>query len=285
MEFLQLKYFCDAAQTENFTRTAEKFSVPVSGVSQSIKRLEKELGNPLFTHSGNRIRLNQTGRIFYNEVKKALDTLEEAAYRVRNLHSREKIAINVHITGFVIISAIEKFHRKYPELSFVTSYDPDAAMQDFDIVITDHIVPGAYVRTEVMEENLVLAYSRKHFPQVENMQTEELGSLPFITSGADSSMEQTMYQVCEELGIAPDVVLQCGDTFFFRRAVVLGLGVAIIPEKTWRGHVSEAVAFKNLGQYSRKVYVYRKDNGNPYLKEFAELLQQEFADRKDLSQR
>ena len=167
----------------------------------------------------------------------------------------------------------------------MTSYDPDAAMQDFDIVITDHIVPGAYVRTEVMEENLVLAYSRKHFPQVENMQTEELGSLPFITSGADSSMEQTMYQVCEELGIAPDVVLQCGDTFFFRRAVVLGLGVAIIPEKTWRGHVSEAVAFKNLGQYSRKVYVYRKDNGNPYLKEFAELLQQEFADRKDLSQR
>jgi DNA-binding transcriptional LysR family regulator len=41
MELLQLKYFCDAAQTENFSRTAEKFSVPVPGVTQSIKRLKR----------------------------------------------------------------------------------------------------------------------------------------------------------------------------------------------------------------------------------------------------
>jgi DNA-binding transcriptional LysR family regulator len=281
MELLQLKYFCDAAQTENFSRTAEKFSVPVSGVSQSIKRLEKELENPLFTHSGNRVRLNQTGRIFYNEVKKVLDTLEEATYRVRNLHSREKIAINVHITGFVIIGAIEKFHRKYPQLRFVTSYDPDAAMQDFEIVVTDQIVPGAYERTEVMEENLVLAYSRKHFPQVAHMPLEEIGTCPFITAAAGSTMEKTMYQVCEELGIIPDVVMQSGDTFFFRRCVTLGLGIAIVPEKTWAGHVGETVAFRNIGPYKRKVYVYRKNNGNPYLQEFADLLQQEFAQRTE----
>ncbi len=282
MELLQLKYFCDAAQTENFSRTAEKFSVPVSGISQSIKRLEKELGNPLFTHTGNRIRLNQTGKIFYNQAKTALDTLEEAAYRVKNLHARERISINVHITGFVIVGAIEKFHRKYPELRFVTNYDPDAAMQDFEIVITDQIVPGAYVRTEVMEENLVLAYSRKHFPQVETMALEELGSCPFITTAAGSTMEQTMYKVCEELGIIPDVVMQSGDTFFFRRCVTLGLGVAIVPEKTWRGHVADTVAFKKLGHFSRKVYVYWKNNGNPYLREFAVLLQQEFANRDDM---
>lgn len=281
MELLQLKYFCDAAQTENFSRTAETFTVPVSSVSQSIKRLEKELGNPLFTHSGNRIRLNQTGKVFYNEAKKALDTLEEAAYRVKNLHSRKKIAINVHITAFVVVQVIEKFHRKYPDLSFVTSYDPDAAMQDFEIVITDQVVPGAYERTEVIEENLVLAYSRKHFPQVEHMAPEELGSCPFVTAAAGSHMEQSMYKVCDDLGIIPDVVMQSGDTFFFRRCVTLGLGVAIVPEKTWKGHVGENVAFKELGDYKYKVYVYRKDNENPYLKEFAALLEKEFAMRSE----
>jgi len=78
------------------------------------------------------------------------------------------------------------------------------------------------------------------------------------------------------------VVMQSGDTFFFRRCVTLGLGVAIVPEKTWRGHVGNTVAFKKLGHFSRKVYVYRKNNGNPYLKEFAVLLQQEFANRDDI---
>ena len=48
MELLQLKYFCDAAQSENFSKTAKKFGVPTSNISQSVKRLEKELSTPLF---------------------------------------------------------------------------------------------------------------------------------------------------------------------------------------------------------------------------------------------
>jgi chromosome segregation protein len=43
MEILQLKYFCDAVQTQNFSKTAKKFLVPPSNISQTIKRLEKEL--------------------------------------------------------------------------------------------------------------------------------------------------------------------------------------------------------------------------------------------------
>ena len=43
MELLQLKYFRDAAETENFSATAKNFGVPASDISQSIKRLEKEL--------------------------------------------------------------------------------------------------------------------------------------------------------------------------------------------------------------------------------------------------
>ena len=48
MELLQLKYFKDAALTENFSHTAKNFYVPQSAVSQSIKRLETELGVELF---------------------------------------------------------------------------------------------------------------------------------------------------------------------------------------------------------------------------------------------
>ncbi len=48
MEVLQLRYFCDSARTQNFSLTAKKFMVPPSAVSQSIRRLEKELGFVLF---------------------------------------------------------------------------------------------------------------------------------------------------------------------------------------------------------------------------------------------
>ena len=78
MELLQLKYFCDAAETENFSKTAEKYLVPTSNISQSIKRLEKELDTELFEHRANRIRLNEDGRQFYSDVSKALILLENA---------------------------------------------------------------------------------------------------------------------------------------------------------------------------------------------------------------
>ena len=57
MELLQLKYFCNAAETENLSKTAKKYLVPTSNISQSIKRLEKELGCELFEHSTNKITL------------------------------------------------------------------------------------------------------------------------------------------------------------------------------------------------------------------------------------
>ena len=65
MELLQLLYFCDAAETQNFSGTARKYNVPTTGISQSIKRLEKELGVLLFDRTSNGISLNKRGKDFY----------------------------------------------------------------------------------------------------------------------------------------------------------------------------------------------------------------------------
>ena len=45
MNLRELEYFYETAQTQNISRTAEKFLVPASTVSTAIKKLEKELEN------------------------------------------------------------------------------------------------------------------------------------------------------------------------------------------------------------------------------------------------
>ena len=55
MEILQLQYFCEAARHQNFSRAAEKFQVPVSGVSFSVKRLELPLSQFLFRRGTSRL--------------------------------------------------------------------------------------------------------------------------------------------------------------------------------------------------------------------------------------
>ena len=69
MELLQLMYFCDAAEEENFSHTAQKYQVPPSNISQSVKRLEAELGVKLFDRSANRIR-RQRRRYRYCQMQK-----------------------------------------------------------------------------------------------------------------------------------------------------------------------------------------------------------------------
>ena len=51
MELLQLQYFCNAAETENFSKTANNYNVPTSNISQCIRRLENELNTTLFDRS------------------------------------------------------------------------------------------------------------------------------------------------------------------------------------------------------------------------------------------
>ena len=85
MDLLQLTYFCSAAKTQNFSKTAELFFVPPSNVSQTVKRLETELGARLFVRESNKIALNETGKKFFNKISKALTLIEEGKAEVKSL--------------------------------------------------------------------------------------------------------------------------------------------------------------------------------------------------------
>lgn len=78
MERLQLICFCHAAKTESFAQTAREYRVPAAGISQSIKRLENEIGASLFDRSANGVKRNKCGRILYKNAKSALSMLGDA---------------------------------------------------------------------------------------------------------------------------------------------------------------------------------------------------------------
>ena len=161
MEILQLKYFCDAAQTQNFSKTAKKFLVPPSNISQTIKRLEAELETPLFERRANKIVLNDSGLLFYKNAKSALDLLENAKKSLKNSLKTETIKINIHITRRVVMEVIENFRKMHPEIYFITVHSTDDASDEFDIIVTDKELDLPYLKTKAAEENFLLAYNKQ----------------------------------------------------------------------------------------------------------------------------
>ena len=97
MELLQLKYFSVAAAQEHITKAAEILHIAQPALTQSIKRLEEELGVKLFDRRGRNIVLNKTGQIFYKRITPILADLENIPDEIRELAGifRRTIHMNV----------------------------------------------------------------------------------------------------------------------------------------------------------------------------------------------
>lgn len=276
MELLQLKYFCDAAQTENFSKTAKKFLVPPSNISQSIKRLETELNTPLFDRHSNKIRLNESGLEFFKSAKSALDLLQKAKDSLTDSEKTETIKTNININRRVVMEAVEDFRKLYPQVYFITMHNAHNSSDEFDIIVTDKELNLPYLKTKAAEEKFLLAYN-KNFFNFKNCSAEEMKHLPFITMGSGNSCHEATVNICNSLGFSPHIVLQSEDPFYIRKCIELGLGISLVPEISWRGQFLDNIAFKTVGDHKRNVYIYKKYSKSEYLDKFYHMLMQKFS--------
>ncbi|MCQ2477611.1 MAG: LysR family transcriptional regulator [Clostridia bacterium] len=277
MEILQLKYFCDAAQTQNFSKTAKKFLVPPSNISQTIKRLEKEVETPLFERYANKIKLNDAGLLFYKNAKTALDILENAEKTLRKLQETNTININICICRRIVMEVIEAFRKTHPEVSFITTHNNDQISDEFDIIVTDKELDLPYSKIKAAEENFLLAYNKNKFVFNNDIIPLELENAPFITMNKGSSLYANSLKICNRLGFNPHIVLQSEDPFYIRKCVELGLGIAIVPELSWHRQFSEEITLKNIGEIKRKIYIYKKYAANKYIDDFSTMLIEHFS--------
>lgn len=76
MNLSQLQYFCKLAELQHYTKAAEQLYITQPTLSNSISRLEDELGIPLFVRDGRNVRLTKYGREFNEYAKEALAAIE-----------------------------------------------------------------------------------------------------------------------------------------------------------------------------------------------------------------
>ncbi|MBP3376152.1 MAG: LysR family transcriptional regulator [Clostridia bacterium] len=265
MELLQLKYFCDAAQSENFSKTAKKFLVPTSNISQSVKRLERELGVELFEHRANKIALADAGKRFYEKTKLALEMLEDAKNEVMGEgdDSDGEIKLLVFCNRRLVTEAIEKFKRDNPRVSFVLRHELEADI-DYDILISDSC-PHAYSERFLLAEDEILLAIKSSDPlcEKEGLTLSDLKDGRFISMPRGRSLFSLTNSICQSAGFTPNVSIQTDDPFYIRKYVEMGLGIAFIPSCSWEGLFSDNVVLRDIGGFKRKTYVFLPPSRKP----------------------
>ena len=280
MELLQLRYFCHAAETESFTATAKHFCVPPSDISQSIKRLEKELGVSLFDRSANRIRLNSQGRLFQKEAATALAALDRGTQQLRE--QGRKLRIKVQVGRRLVMQAAEQFQAEHPDIDILLTH---REQEEFDLCITAE--PEEHNASILLREELMLAVAdTSALASKAQITADDLVNVPFVTMSKGNNLYDLTFQVCHSIGLMPRIAIQGDDPMYIRQCVELGLGVAIVPAVSWKGQFSSNVKLRNLDVPLRTIYLQSRPNPSPAAKDFAALLTrlctEETSAKKDL---
>src|ERR1700691_4711352 len=99
MELRHLRYFVAVAEELNFTRAAKRLGINQPGLSLQIRKLEKEMGSPLF-HRGTRgVELTNAGKLMLEEARVILKQVEQANIGVRRRARGDTGRINIGSSG------------------------------------------------------------------------------------------------------------------------------------------------------------------------------------------
>lgn len=257
MELLQLKYFCDAAKTENFSHTAKKYDVPPSDISQSIKRLEKELSCSLFTRRANSISLNDRGAAFRDRITAALNIIDDAVAEATDDGISGKIKLCINTNRRIVMQAVESYRGLYPEVDIVIKHGVYSSFEDFDLIISaDRPTDKTMTCQKLFSEPIMLAIkSDSDLARKERITAQDLKGQPFISMGSEQNLYTLTRNIGEKMGFKPHIAIQGDDPFYIRRCVELGLGVAFVPTLSWQGQFSEGITLKSIGDFHRDTYL------------------------------
>ncbi|MFH9725908.1 LysR family transcriptional regulator [Streptomyces sp. NPDC017254] len=120
MELRHLQHFVAVAEARHFTRAAERLMVSQSGLSASIRALERDLRAPLFVRSTRRVTLTEAGRALLVEAERILTQVRAAHEAVAAVQGvvrgtlslgSEQCVAGVHVAGL-----LATFRRRHPEV-------------------------------------------------------------------------------------------------------------------------------------------------------------------------
>lgn len=95
MNLQHLRYFLVVAEKENMREAAEELLVAQPSLSKCISALEDELGVELFDRKKKRLKLNASGRFFYNNISMALASIDDCVRETRKRANEETKSINL----------------------------------------------------------------------------------------------------------------------------------------------------------------------------------------------
>ena len=256
MDLLQIRYFQKVAEYQHMTKAAEALHIAQPSLSKTIRLLEEELGLPLFDRHGRVITLNDAGKIFLQYANIITNSVSDARQQLEEYRKTENATIHIsqRVAPIWFPELIAEFHEMYPTVRFVveqhqhllSNYRKDTI--DFVFFSSGEPTETASQKT-ILSERILLGVPLKHpFAEINEIEVEKLDGMDFIGSAPqESALRQSVEQYFRIANASPNFVLDCDDYMTVKEFVRTGVGLACIPEISWRANeAKDRIHYVNL---------------------------------------
>src|ERR1051326_3532493 len=115
----QLRTFCALARTGSFTQTARELHLTQSGVSHSMKALERDVGCRLLDRLGKKVVLTQAGEQLLHHATRILREMEGARESMAQLgkwgRGRLRLGASTTACQYILPPVLREFKESFPE--------------------------------------------------------------------------------------------------------------------------------------------------------------------------
>lgn len=237
MELLQLKYFLAVAESEHMTNTAKQLHIAQPALTQSIHRLEQELGVSLFERAGRGIRLSPAGAYVRDRVKPAMETLEDVARDVQLFQQGEQgvVRVGVHAASGVAIDGIAAYSELNPHVSFDVTQDERERHRD--VIVTtitprgSSTVENAVEKTPFSERIGIVVPASSALGDTASL--ADFANERFIALAGSRRFREVCDTFCARRAFTPHIAFESDNPLVVKKMIGLGLGVGFWSDHSW----------------------------------------------------
>ncbi len=238
------KVFYYVASSLSFSEASKKLFISQSAVSQSVKTLEKKLGQPLFIRSTKKVQLTPAGCLLLKHIEPAMNLisrgesqlLDSGTLGLGQLH----IGASDTICRYFLVPYLKEFHKKFPNVPIkVTNATSIQCVELLDQRKVDLIVtnfPNSYLSHDYIQNTIasfrdVFIANPAHFHlEDKEMDFEDLREYPIMLLERNCTTSEFIHNlfIQHQLELVPDVELSSNDLLIDLARI--GLGIAFVPD-------------------------------------------------------
>lgn len=295
--FTKMEYVYTVYKEKSFTKAAEKLFVSQPCLSAAIKKIEKEIGQPLFERRYSDLRPTTIGQEYIKAAEKIMNIHQDFAQKVNDAGNMQLGSIKVggsnYVSSYILPGIISAFSQLYPKIEVSLTEANSVALrkminnEEIDIIIDSLdeaipncnclpiaeekillAVPGSFKCNEGLEEyrfspdDLYKAnYHTENFPEIS---IDHFKDEKFILLKYGYSMYRHAMNIFNKSGFSPNVSFRLDQLSTSYSLTACGNGLSFVTDKLFKyHHYKDDVALYNIiGSGTRHLYITQKQSSS-----------------------